>query len=157
MNSNTVKSASSERETNALNGWMMLVVNLGLMFSAIAWVIWLIEHSGKPDGDPGILLLAPALLEVLAIFLITGFFTLQPNEARVLILFGAYKGTMRQSGFHWCNPFYSVGHKISLRARTLTVEKLKVNEKQGNPIEIVAVVVWRVANTAQAVFDVDDY
>ncbi|MGC9942193.1 MAG: SPFH domain-containing protein [Verrucomicrobiota bacterium] len=175
MNSNTVKSTSSERETNALNGWLMLVVNLGLMFGAIAWFVWLIEHSGKPDGDPGIFLLAPALLEVLAIFLITGFFTLQPNEARVLILFGAYKGTVRQSGFWWANPLYSrtrgqtrrVGAasvdtsqgavKISLRARNFNSEKLKVNDKRGNPIEIAAVIVWRVEDTAKAAFDVDDF
>jgi regulator of protease activity HflC (stomatin/prohibitin superfamily) len=88
-----------------------------------------------------------------------GYFTLQPNQARLLVLFGQYKGTVRQSGFHWANPFYSRLPKleISLRARTLTVEKLKVNDKQGNPIEIAAVVVWRVEDTAQAAFDVDDY
>ena len=93
-----------------------------------------------------------------------GYFTLQPNEGRVLLLFGAYLGTVRQSGFHWANPFYSNGdrgatgtrHKVSLRDRTLNVEKLKVNDKRGNPIEIDAVVVWRVRDTAQAVFDVDD-
>jgi regulator of protease activity HflC (stomatin/prohibitin superfamily) len=126
---------------------------------------------------------------VVLIILLTGLFTLQPNEARVLILFGAYKGTVRQSGFHWGNPFYSNGpkpaenttggsvsahdegakrasgiqrriparYKISLRARVLNGEKLKVNDKRGNPIEIAAVIVWRVNDTAQAVFDVDNY
>jgi regulator of protease activity HflC (stomatin/prohibitin superfamily) len=76
-----------------------------------------------------------------------------------LILFGDYKGTVRLSGFHWTNPFYSKGRglRVSLRARTLTVEKLKVNDKRGNPIEIAAVVVWRVNDTAQASFDVDNY
>jgi regulator of protease activity HflC (stomatin/prohibitin superfamily) len=126
-----------------------------------------------------------------SIILLTGFFTLQPNEARVLILFGAYRGTVRESGFYWGNPFYSNGqpqlgmmaqiaeaqgrmaaakagaarparksasrHKISLRARTLNGEKLKVNDKRGNPIEIAAIVIWRVEDTAQAAFDVDDY
>src|SRR5262249_8180235 len=109
---------------------------------------------------------------------------LQPNEARVLVLFGHYKGTVRESGFHWGNPFYSYGpqyvpgsmsklegpkpdttarrrpptrYKVSLRARTLNVETLKVNDKRGNPIEIGAVVVWRVDDTAQAMFDVDNY
>ncbi|HZD47742.1 MAG TPA: SPFH domain-containing protein [Silvibacterium sp.] len=116
-----------------------------------------------------------------------GFFTLQPNEARVLVLFGSYKGTVRASGFHWGNPFYSDGvsrsaayaallkgkpgmeavlaaegrktrrNKVSLRARTLNGETLKVNDKRGNPVEIAAVVVWRVQDTAQAMFDVDDY
>ncbi|HAB18393.1 MAG TPA: SPFH domain-containing protein [Verrucomicrobiota bacterium] len=85
-----------------------------------------------------------------------GFFTLQPNEARVLILFGAYRGTARQSGFHWANPFLT-RLRMSLRARNLTGEKLKVNDKRGNPIEIAAVVVWRVQDTAQASFDVDNY
>jgi regulator of protease activity HflC (stomatin/prohibitin superfamily) len=116
-----------------------------------------------------------------------GFFTLQPNEARVLVLFGKYIGTVRQSGFHWGNPFYSSGpkvdlktrlqtaaakensaeasaimrraarNKISLRVRNLNSDKLKVNDKRGNPIEIGAVIVWRVQDTAQAMFDVDDY
>jgi regulator of protease activity HflC (stomatin/prohibitin superfamily) len=121
------------------------------------------------------LLIMGVLLELWSWIMVIGFFTLQPNEARVLLLFGAYKGTVRKSGFHWANPFYSRNlkpggpgpqapalpgcgrDKVSLRARTLNVVKLKVNDKRGNPIEIAAVVVWRVADTAQAVFDVDDY
>jgi regulator of protease activity HflC (stomatin/prohibitin superfamily) len=130
-----------------------------------------------------------AILVPVIVVLLTGFFSLQPNEARVLLLFGAYKGTVRESGFHWANPFYSNGprplsvqfggmqnkqsgekfqlpvggrsqagrNKISLRARTLNGERLKVNDKRGNPIEIAAVVVWRVQDTAQALFDVDNY
>jgi len=105
------------------------------------------------------------LSAIFNVFLIPGFFTLQPNEARVLVLFGQYKGTVRTSGLHWSNPFYSNGtgqlplkrNKISLRARTLNGERLKVNDKRGNPIEIAAVVVWRVEDTAQAVFDVDNF
>jgi regulator of protease activity HflC (stomatin/prohibitin superfamily) len=121
--------------------------------------------------------------------MLNGFFSLQPNEARVLVLFGAYHGTVRKSGFWWANPLYagswqglstlrnisienairtkpaSLGpagkplgrNKISLRARTLNGERLKVNDKRGNPIEIAAVVVWRISDTAQAFFDVDDY
>jgi regulator of protease activity HflC (stomatin/prohibitin superfamily) len=113
--------------------------------------------------------------------MMNGFFTLQPNQARVLVLFGAYKGTVRASGFHWGNPFYTNGsqpvaptqqkpdaapasgprrlgrNKVSLRARTLNGDKLKVNDRRGNPIEIAAVVVWRVEDTAKATFDVDDY
>ena len=125
-----------------------------------------------------------------AILLSPGFFTLQPNEARVLILFGDYKGTAKQGGFRWGNPFYATGrpaqssgqsiwtqgkneerrasrarpqpkklkrYKISLRARTLNGDKLKVNDKRGNPVDIAAVVVWRVEDTAKAVFDVDDF
>ena len=96
-----------------------------------------------------------------------GHFTLQPNEARVLILFGAYKGTVRTSGFWWANPFYAratnatggstLSAKISLRMRNFNSEKLKVNDKRGNPVEIAAVVVWRVQDTAKAAFDVDAY
>jgi regulator of protease activity HflC (stomatin/prohibitin superfamily) len=90
------------------------------------------------------------------IFFSAGFFTLQPNEAAALVLFGAYKGTVRTSGWHWANPFFSK-KKVSLRARNLNGEKLKVNDEMGNPIEIAAVVVWRVQNTAEALFDVDNY
>jgi len=85
-----------------------------------------------------------------------GFFTLQPNEGRVLMLFGAYQGTVRHSGFHWTNPFYTK-RRLSLRSRNLNGDKLKVNDKRGNPIEIAAVVVWRVEDTAQASFDVQDF
>jgi regulator of protease activity HflC (stomatin/prohibitin superfamily) len=85
-----------------------------------------------------------------------GFFTLQPNEGMVLILFGAYKGTVRDSGFFVVNPFCK-RVKISLRTRNFNSDKIKVNEKRGNPIEIAAVVVWRVQDTAQACFDVDNY
>ena len=85
-----------------------------------------------------------------------GFFTLEPNEARVLTLFGKYKGTARTAGFSWTNPLYTKT-RISLRSRNFDGETLKVNEKRGNPIEISAVIVWRIADTAKAVFDVDDY
>jgi regulator of protease activity HflC (stomatin/prohibitin superfamily) len=88
--------------------------------------------------------------------MLSGFFTLQPNEAAVIILFGAYKGTVKISGWHWANPFYTK-KKISLRQRNLNGEKLKVNDEMGNPIEIATVIVWRVDNTAEAVFDVENY
>jgi regulator of protease activity HflC (stomatin/prohibitin superfamily) len=137
-------------------------------------------------------MVAPAIiLLLLGIFIAPGFFTLEPNETRVLVLFGAYKGTVRQTGFRWANPFYSNGpaakmggetaardggnatgsakksqqqraprkyprYKVSVRARTLNGPKLKVNDRRGNPVEIAAVVIWRVRDTAQAVFDVDD-
>jgi regulator of protease activity HflC (stomatin/prohibitin superfamily) len=187
MNTNPVKSASNENQTNAVNGWIMLIFNLALLIGAITWFVWLVAHAEKSHEDPGILLLAPILIAVLAIILLKGHFTLQPNEARVLILFGAYKGTVRQSGFWWANPLYSrirgcslptgssaperakvstniatlsqrgLSAKISLRARNFNSERLKVNDKRGNPVEIAAVVVWRVEDTAKAAFDVDDY
>ena len=85
-----------------------------------------------------------------------GFFTLQPNVAAVLVLFGKYVGTVKESGFHWANPFLAK-KKVSLRAHNLNGQTIKVNDHRGNPIEIAAVVVWRVTNTAQAIFDVEDY
>ncbi|MBN8248443.1 MAG: SPFH domain-containing protein [Verrucomicrobia bacterium] len=105
------------------------------------------------DSGPAIL---GATLLVPAILMLSGFFTLQPNEGRVLILFGDYRGTVRRSGFHWTNPFFSKP-RISLRARNLNGDKLKVNDRRGNPIEIAAAIVWHVEDTAQAAFDVDDF
>ena len=175
MNANTDKSISSERETNTLDGWMMLVIDIILMLGSIVWFIGLVSHAGKPNQDPGLLVLAPVFTLALTVFIAVGFFTLQPNEARVLILFGAYKGTVRKSGFWWANPLYARTRgqmrrpvatpagpvqgkiKISLRARNFNSEKLKVNDKRGNPIEIAAVIVWRVQDTAKAVFDVNDF
>lgn len=87
---------------------------------------------------------------------LAGFFTLQPNEAAVIILFGAYKGTVKKAGWHWANPFYTK-KKISLRSRNLNGERLKVNDEMGNPIEIATVIVWRVQNTTEAIFDVENY
>jgi regulator of protease activity HflC (stomatin/prohibitin superfamily) len=96
------------------------------------------------------------VLLCVAITVSVGFFVVNPNEAAALLLFGAYKGTCKQNGFRFANPFMTK-IKLSLKARNLNGEKLKVNDLAGNPIEIAAVVVWRVDNTAEALFDVDDY
>jgi regulator of protease activity HflC (stomatin/prohibitin superfamily) len=189
MNTNGGRSVSAEQETRAANGWLMLIINLALLFGALGWFISIIARAASAGNPSGLWWLIPAgLSEILAGILLCGHFTLQPNEARVLILFGAYKGTVRSSGFWWANPFYSrirmkipvhpttvtvqktshggsltrVVHmtrstKISLRAHNFNSEKLKVNDKRGSPIEIAAVVVWRVEDTAKAAFDVDDY
>lgn len=93
---------------------------------------------------------------VIDIVMTTGLFTVAPNEGRVLQLFGAYRGTARDEGLRWANPFYSK-RRISLRVRNFESAKLKVNDTDGNPIEIAAVVVWRVIDTAEAVFEVDEY
>jgi regulator of protease activity HflC (stomatin/prohibitin superfamily) len=95
-------------------------------------------------------------LGFLTVLGLSGLFALQPNEGMVLTLFGRYLGTVRDSGLHWANPF-AKRTKVSLRVRNFNGDKLKVNDKRGNPIEIAAVVVWRVQDTAQAVFDVDHY
>src|SRR5262245_19773028 len=155
MDPKPVSAMNQERHGSTLSGWPMLPISIGLL----ALGIYLVVHSATllhQGRSGGLLLLLAILLIVLSLISWGGFFTLQPNEARVLILFGAYRCTIRHSGFHWTNPFYTK-KKISLRMRNLNGERLKVNDKRGNPIEIAAVVVWKVDDTAQAVFDVDDY
>jgi regulator of protease activity HflC (stomatin/prohibitin superfamily) len=151
MNAQPLKNPCSEKVVRVQNGWIMLVVTLALLLGGIA-SIYYVTQSGIVW--PRILL--PIALHVLFVLSCFGFFTLQPNEARVLLLFGSYQGTVRESGFHWTNPF-NRKLPISLRARNFQSDKLKVNDKRGNPIEIASVVVWRVADSAQAVFDVDQY
>lgn len=192
MSEQLAKSASLERETTAANGWAMLIFNLALLLGAMACLIWTIVQTAQAQNPAFLWWLIPVTLaEVLAVVLLCGHFTLQPNEARVLILFGHYRGTVRASGFWWANPFYArcrgkvplpadavpaeklkgIGThhqlqnllqrplpvKLSLRARNFNSDKLKVNDKRGNPIEIAAVIVWRVEDTAKAAFDVDDF
>ena len=158
---------TSEREARALSGWVMAPITFALYAAAVALII------AKITAGWDVLLIG--VLFVVAGLSTLGYFTLQPNEARVLILFGSYRGTTRQVGFFWANPFYANGlagrrrpgresggtrlrrYKLSLRARTLNGEKLKVNDRAGNPVEIATVVVWHVSDTARAVFDVEDF
>ena len=98
----------------------------------------------------------PAARTLAALLILNGFYTLQPNEGAAITLFGNYKGTDRTPGLRWMLPWYT-RKKISLRVRNVTGEKLKVNDNHSNPIEIGAVVVWKVVDTAEAVFEVDDY
>ncbi|HEY1847665.1 MAG TPA: SPFH domain-containing protein [Opitutaceae bacterium] len=139
-----------EQPTSASTGWLSLFLILVLLASAVALVIFGATHRA------GTFVLLGLGCIFFAIFVASGCFTLQPNEAAVFTLFGAYRGTCRQNGFLWANPFYRKT-KISLRARNLNGDKLKVNDKRGNPVEIAVVIVWRVKDTAQAVFDVDSY
>ena len=149
--------AALERPLQVLSGWPMLAVNLALLLGGGGLITHTIRQAVVNQDPVSIArILSGVGLIVLSIIMLQGHFTLQPNEAAVLILFGAYKGTVRTSGFHWTNPFNSK-KKISLRSRNLNGEKLKVNDKRGNPVEIAAVVVWRVRDTAQAMFDVEDY
>src|SRR5438874_12984148 len=186
MNTNKV-TAAHEQVVRIQNGWAMLILLIAALLADIGLMVFSIKDGVETTGEPHGWLLAIAIIALpIIVVLLTGLFTLQPNQARVLVLFGAYKGTVRTSGFHWGNPFYSNGpqqaaswratlaaaktgtgrppgplpmgrNKISLRARTLNGDKLKVNDKRGNPIEIAAVVVWRVEDSAQAMFDVDNY
>jgi SPFH domain / Band 7 family len=139
-----------EQPTSAPSGWVMLLCVFILLGVGASLLIFGASIEAVPVVILGVLTLISALLTI------SGFFTLQPNEATVLTLFGAYKGTVRQNGFLWTNPFYRK-IKISLRARNLNGDKLKVNDKRGNPIEIAVVIVWRIEDTAQALFDVDSY
>jgi regulator of protease activity HflC (stomatin/prohibitin superfamily) len=130
----------------------MLVVVLALLLITAIWFVTNLtsRHISATQAFAAVLTFTATMV------LTKGFFTLQPNEASVLLLFGNYRGTERNPGFHWTNPFYTK-RKISLRAHNLNSERLKVNDKRGNPIEIGAVVVWRVEDTAQAIFDVENY
>jgi regulator of protease activity HflC (stomatin/prohibitin superfamily) len=127
---------------------LMLVVVL------FAVALFLVISGARSDHAPTAL--TGVFVLVVAGFLSAGLFIVQPNQAAVLVFFGKYVGSTKTNGFWWVNPF-TVRKKISLRARNLNGERLKVNDKAGNPIEIAAVVVWVVENTAEAVFDVDDY
>ena len=144
-----------EKSAMTVSGWAMIPVTIALFPSAIALFVWFCV--GADRGEPNFVLLVVSILTlVLAIFSCFGYFTLQPNQGRVLILFGNYQGTVRKDGFHFTNPL-NVKKRISLRSRNFNSEKLKVNDKRGNPIEIAAVVVWKVEDTAQACFDVEDF
>ncbi len=140
---------TAEKTIQVAAGWGMLPINLALIIGGGILAIVLVAHGSA-------LAIVAILAIVVGFVLLGGHFTLQPNEACVISFFGPYVGTVRQSGFYWANPFYGK-KKISLRARNLEGAKLKVNDKQGNPIEIAAVVVWNVENTAQACFDVENY
>ena len=146
--SSVTHAASCERPASSLSGWLILPI---LLIVIVVSVLMLVGVRVPLLKVASILVLVPVV-----VCLFGGFFTLQPNEGAVLILFGSYRGTVRDSGFFFTNPF-NKKLKISLRARNLNGDKLKVNDKRGNPIEIAAVVVWRVRDTAQAVFDVDNY
>jgi regulator of protease activity HflC (stomatin/prohibitin superfamily) len=141
-----------ERERQTTPGLLMLVVFLTVMvFAAFTFV------RAVREGDDGTrVAIASVFVFVLSILGLTGLFTVAPNEGRVLQLFGAYRGTAREEGLRWANPFYTK-KRISLRVRNFESQRLKVNDTDGNPIEIAAVVVWKVVDTAEAVFEVDDY
>lgn len=132
-----------EKDFKAISGYLALTVILLMIVVPILGLIFL-----------KMFLLIPIL--VLGILGVIGFVIVNPNESSVLILFGSYKGTIRENGFWWVNPFF-VKKNISLRARNLDSEPIKVNDKLGNPIMIGVVMVWRVKETYNAAFDVDDY
>jgi len=142
-------SRTREFERRTTSGYVGLGVGVVLIAAAAFFVL-----SVGVAGSQALAIAAP--LFILGAFVLSGLYMLQPNEAAILLLFGAYKGTDRTEGLRWTNPFFRK-QKISLRAHNLASERLKVNDKRGNPIEIAAAIVWRVHDTAQASFDVENY
>ncbi|MCE7042136.1 SPFH domain-containing protein [Dyadobacter sp. CY312] len=134
----------NEKELRSMSGYMLFAVGLIMLFGGVVYVV----VTGAP--------VVGVVISVIGFIILIGLTVINPNEAVVTTFFGDYMGTMKQSGLRWVNPLFR-RKKISLRARNLNGQKLKVNDKLGNPIEIAAVVVWRVGDTAKASFEVDDY
>ena len=141
------KQASQEREASSANGFVYAIAGLLIALVAISLLV------SRPSPMTG---WAFGIGMLVAAWCLTGLYTLQPNQAALLTLFGSYRGTDRSEGLRWAIPFY-VKKNISVRARNFNSEKLKVNDKRGNPIEIAAAIVWKIDDTAQATFDVDNY
>ena len=157
---------TQEKILKPMSGWLMLFVALLLIAGGVA----LLACSSLADGDAalGAMIAAGIAAIVVGMFLFGGLKIVDPNEALVLTLFGKYHGTIKREGYFWVNPFCSAFNpaagivaasrkKISLKAMTLNNEKQKVNDEEGNPIEIGVVVIWKVVDTAKAVFDVDNF
>ena len=135
-------------EGTTLNGFLMLFVNLLLTFGSIGIGIWMgIEEVYS-------VLVMAIVLFIVSLFIWGGFLELEPNEARVLLFFGKYKGTFTRTGFYWVNPFITA-KKLSLRARNLDAEPIKVNDKTGNPVMIGLMLVWKLKDTYKAMFEID--
>jgi regulator of protease activity HflC (stomatin/prohibitin superfamily) len=139
--------STEERLARTGNGYAYVAAAVVLMLAGIGLLL------SRPGGATVAL---AVLAMVLSSFCLAGLYMLQPNQAALLLLFGSYRGTDREHGLRWANPFYSK-NKISVRAHNFNSEKLKVNDLRGNPIEIAAAIVWRVDDTAMASFDVEDY
>lgn len=143
-----------EKVTKVSQGWGYLALTILLGLGSIGMIPMCAIFEKAPFI--GWIVGGMIVLILLTILFASGFFIVEPNGSKVLLLFGSYVGTVKESGFHWANPFY-LKRKISLRARTLNGERLKVNDNAGNPVEIAAIVVWQVDDTFRASFDVDDY
>jgi hypothetical protein len=149
---------SQERPASTFNGYLMLLLWLAL----IPWTIFAFLSFGMAMDGPEPAALWPLWLIgwvggiIAFLFILCGFFMLQPNTSAVITLFGAYRGSERTQGLRWIWPWMG-RKKVSVRAHNVHSERIKINDKRGNPIDVACNVVWRVADTAQAVFDVDDY
>ena len=140
---------------SVLNGFLMLFVNFAVLVLAIVGIVYsIIQLDGSDGAQGGWLLGGSILLLIINIFMWFGLLQLEPNEARVTTWFGKYDGTFSQTGFYWINPLYTT-KKVSLRARNLDAEPIKVNDKTGNPVMIGLVLVWKLKDTYKALFEVD--
>jgi len=144
--------AMKERDAVSMSGWVALLLGLAALGATIVPLAQIPKHQ----LDPAPYALAAVGLFIAGIILLVGCIVIGPNEARVLTFFGRYTGTVRTSGLRWVNPFTNK-RNVSLRARNFESAKIKVNDIDGNPIEIGAVIVWRVTDTAQAMFDVESF
>ena len=165
-NMNNAAKNTDEKILHPKSGWGMLLLSLLLL---AAGILLLIFSAGMGDAWLAVMVVLGVVVIVVASFMFGGLKIVNPNEALVLTLFGKYHGTIKKEGFFWVNPFCSsfnpaAGNmaassrrKISLKAMTLNNEKQKVNDEEGNPIEIGVVVIWRVVDTAKAVFDVENF
>lgn len=152
---NTALKHTQERKAGTSNGGLILLLLLAA-YVGLTWGLIDAISFAEAGGDADVRIVLYLVLLAIAIAAAGGFYALQPNEAAAITLFGNYKGTDRTPGLRWVIPWY-LRKKISLRVRNVTGDKLKVNDRRGNPIEIAAVVVWRVTDSAQALFDVDDF
>jgi len=167
----------AEKTYRPLNGWIPLFLWLSMLFGGIGVFVYALNTVRSPSF---LQIATPILMSVIGFVMLFGLQAVAPNDARVLLLFGVYKGSITQSGFYWVNPFFSKKH-LSLRVRNFETGSItmpetkdahgkvvqaksrtasrpsKVNDRDGNPVDISAVVVWKVVNTAEALFEVDDY
>ncbi len=143
---------SREVPASTQSGYVMLMVSLVLVGVAV----WLFIGAVMPEEPDGLKVIGAILTGVIGLLILTGFYMINPNEAAAIQLFGAYKGTDRNEGLRWVLPWLGKT-KIAVRANNVISQTIKVNDARGNPIEMAAQVVWRVTDTAQALFDVDDY
>lgn len=135
----------TEQITKTFNGYIFLTLSLVIFFAGLGLIIF-----------TNLKWLGGVLIGLGSLFLFPGFFLVNPNESKVLLLFGEYKGTVKDNGFFWANPFY-LKKRLSLRAQNFDSERIKVNDKKGNPIMISGIIVWRVSDTFKAAFEVTDY
>jgi regulator of protease activity HflC (stomatin/prohibitin superfamily) len=144
-----------ETQRSTMSGGFMLAVVILVMAGCVLGIVFTGKALDRGEGSAAflVMLIVIAVLDGIAM---GGFFTVAPNQAKVLQLFGRYVGTTKQSGLRWTNPFYTK-KTLSLRVRNFESQKLKVNDKEGNPVEIAAVVVWKVVDSAEASFEVDNY